>query len=170
MRRSSNRGPVVSLPKHCGVFPQTLRCFSSNTAVFSSKHCDVLAETLRHFDRNIAVFFPNARSSPYQRPPAPSQRAGTAYAPAGEVAFCSGNPILSAGGIAAFFNSWKDLHEREERAQWERSRMLAQCVLMPHSKKPLKATDVFKFPWDRLEEVAKKATKADFERMAEMFG
>ena len=47
--------------------------------------------------------------------------------------------------------------------------MLAQCVLMPHSKKPLKATDVFKFPWDRLEEVAKKATKADFERMAEMF-
>ena len=41
---------------------------------------------------------------------------------------------------------------------------------MPHSKKPLKATDVFKFPWDRLEEVAKKATKADFERMAEMFG
>ena len=64
----------------------------------------------------------------------------------------------------------KDLHEREERAQWERLRMLAQCVLMPHSKKPLKETDVFKFPWDRLEEVAKKATKADFERMTEMFG
>ena len=85
------------------------------------------------------------------------------------MAFRSGNPIPAAGGIAAFFNSWKDLHEREERAQWERLRMLAQCVLMPHSKKPLKATDVFKFPWDRLEEVAKKATKADFERMAEMF-
>ena len=48
--------------------------------------------------------------------------------------------------------------------------MLAQCVLMPHCKKPLKAPDVFKFPWDRLEYVAKNATKVDFERMAEMFG
>ena len=77
---------------------------------------------------------------------------------------------LTVDELLVIYEQWKDLHEREERAQWERLRMLAQCVLMPHSKKPLKATDVFKFPWDRLEEVVKKATKADFERMAEMFG
>ena len=77
---------------------------------------------------------------------------------------------LTTDELLTIYEQWKDLHEQEERAKWERMRMLAQCVLMPHSKKPLKATDVFKFPWDRLEEVAKKATKADFERMTEMFG
>ena len=77
---------------------------------------------------------------------------------------------LTVDELLVIYEQWKDLHEREERAQWERLRMLAQCVLMPHSKKPLKATDVFKFPWDRLEETVKNVTKADFERMAEMFG
>ena len=77
---------------------------------------------------------------------------------------------LTVDELLVIYEQWKELHEREERAQWERLRMLAQCVLMPHSKKPLKATDVFKLPWDRLEEMAKKATPADFERIAEMFG
>ena len=77
---------------------------------------------------------------------------------------------LTVDELLVIYEQWKDLHEREERAQWERLRILAQCVLMPHSKKPLKAPDVFKFPWDRLEETVKKVTKADFERMAEMFG
>lgn len=77
---------------------------------------------------------------------------------------------LTVDELLVIYEQWKELHEREERAQWERLRMLAQCVLMPHSKKPLKATDVFKFPWDSSKEEAKKATKADFERMAEMFG
>ena len=58
--------------------------------------------------------------------------------------------LLTVDELLVIYEQWKDLHEREERAQWERLRMLAQCVLMPHSKKPLKATDVFKFPWDRL--------------------
>lgn len=61
-------------------------------------------------------------------------------------------------------------HEWEERTRWERMRMLAQCVLMPHSKKPLKATDIFKLPWDSSESEVKKATKADFDRMEKMFG
>ena len=77
---------------------------------------------------------------------------------------------LTTDELLTIYEQWKDLYEREERARWERMRMLAQCVLMPHSKKPLKATDIFKFPWDSLKEEAKKATKADFERMAEMFG
>lgn len=76
---------------------------------------------------------------------------------------------LTVDELLVIYEQWKDLHEREERAQWERLRMLAQCVLMPHSKKPLKATDIFKFPWDRLEEAAKKATQADFKRILEMF-
>ncbi|MGM9796553.1 MAG: hypothetical protein ACI3ZY_03045 [Parabacteroides sp.] len=77
---------------------------------------------------------------------------------------------LTMDELLVIYEQWKDLHEREERARWERMRMLAQCMLMPHSKKPLKATDIFKFPWDSSKEEAKKATRADFERMAEMFG
>lgn len=77
---------------------------------------------------------------------------------------------LTVDELLDIYGQWRELHEQEERARWERIRMLAQCVLMPHSKKPLKATDIFKFPWDSLKEEAKKATKADFERMAEMFG
>ena len=77
---------------------------------------------------------------------------------------------LTTDELLTIYEQWKDLYEREERARWERMRMLAQCVLMPHSKKPLKATDVFKFPWDSSKEEAIKATKADFDRIAEMFG
>ena len=54
--------------------------------------------------------------------------------------------LLMVDELLVIYEQWKDLHEREERAQWERLRMLAQCVLMPHSKKPLKATDVFRIP------------------------
>ena len=77
--------------------------------------------------------------------------------------------LLTVDELLVIYEQWKDLHEREERAQWERLRMLAQCVLMPHSKKPLKATDVFKFPWDATIDEVKKATKADFKRILEMF-
>ena len=76
---------------------------------------------------------------------------------------------LTMDELLVIYEQWKDLHEREERAQWERLRMLAQCVLMPHSKKPLKATDVFIFPWDTSINEIKKATKADFKRILEMF-
>ena len=77
---------------------------------------------------------------------------------------------LTTDELLVIYEGWKDLYERGERARWERLRMLAQCVLMPHSKKPLQATDIFKFPWDSPKEEVEKATKADFERIAEMFG
>ena len=77
--------------------------------------------------------------------------------------------LLTVDELLVIYEQWKDLHEREERAQWERLRMLAQCVLMPHSKKPLKATDVFRFPWDTSINETKKATKSDFKRILEMF-
>ena len=77
--------------------------------------------------------------------------------------------LLTVDELLVIYEQWKDLHEREERAQWERLRMLAQCVLMPHSKKPLKATDVFRFPWDQSDKGVKKATRMDFDRMISMF-
>ena len=77
--------------------------------------------------------------------------------------------LLTVDELLVIYEQWKDLHEREERAQWERLRMLAQCVLMPHSKKPLKATDVFRFPWDQSDKGIKKATRMDFDRMKSMF-
>ena len=77
--------------------------------------------------------------------------------------------LLTVDELLVIYEQWKDLHEREERAQWERLRMLAQCVLMPHSKKPLKATDVFRFPWNQSDKGVKKATRMDFDRMKSMF-
>ena len=77
--------------------------------------------------------------------------------------------LLTVDELLVIYEQWKDLHEREERAQWERLRMLAQCVLMPHSKKPLKATDVFRFPWDQSDKGIKKATRMDFDRIKSMF-
>ena len=77
--------------------------------------------------------------------------------------------LLTVDELLVIYEQWKDLHEREERAQWERLRMLAQCVLMPHSKKPLKTTDVFRFPWDQSDKGVKKATRMDFDRMISMF-
>ena len=76
---------------------------------------------------------------------------------------------LTVDELLVIYEQWKDLHEREERAQWERSRMQVQCVLMQHSKKPLKATDVFRFPWDQSDKGIKKATRMDFDRMKSMF-
>ena len=76
---------------------------------------------------------------------------------------------LTVDELLVIYEQWKDLHEREERAQWERLRMLAQCVLMPHSKKTLKATDVFRFPWDQSDKGIKKATRMDFDRIKSMF-
>ena len=76
---------------------------------------------------------------------------------------------LTVDELLVIYEQWKDLHEQEERAQWERLRMLAQCVLMPHSKKPLKATDVFRIPWDQSDKGIKKATRMDFDRMKSMF-
>ena len=77
---------------------------------------------------------------------------------------------LTVDELLDIYGQWRELHEQEERARWEHIRMLAQCVLMPHSKKPLKATDIFKFQWDASIDEVKKATKADFERIADMFG
>ena len=77
--------------------------------------------------------------------------------------------LLTVDELLVIYEQWKELHEREERAQWERLRMLVQCVLMPHSKKPLKATDVFRFPWDQSDKGIKKATRMDFDRMKSMF-
>mgnify|MGYP006372428295 CR=1 FL=1 len=59
------------------------------------------------------------------------------------------------------------------RTSWEQTRFMAQCMLMPYSKKTMKATDVIKFEWDTPE--IKKVettipTKEDYERMKIRFG
>lgn len=37
---------------------------------------------------------------------------------------------------------------QQYRNEWERTRWLAMFILMPHSKKRVKPTDLVKFPWE----------------------
>lgn len=53
------------------------------------------------------------------------------------------------------YNAWSKLQEDNYHADWERTRMICLCSLLPHSKKKIKATDVMKFPWDKQEKKKK---------------
>lgn len=45
---------------------------------------------------------------------------------------------------------WREVQEAQSRERWEQTRHLAYLSLLPHvdKSKPLKITDVLKFPWD----------------------
>lgn len=50
--------------------------------------------------------------------------------------------------FSAVAERWKERQERESRQEWERTRLLAAMSLQPYSKKPVRPTDVMRFPWD----------------------
>ena len=43
------------------------------------------------------------------------------------------------------------LQAAKERQEWERARWLAVFIAQPHSKKPLRVTDIARFPWEEKE-------------------
>lgn len=47
------------------------------------------------------------------------------------------------------YASWLEDSERRERGMWERMRMECLCMLQPHSKKRLEASDIMLFPWEK---------------------
>ena len=68
--------------------------------------------------------------------------------------------------------------DQQNRNGWEQTRTLMMSVLMPHTKKKLKATDVLPFPWDNkikpkkelaskehIQEVLKRYDKTKFNKI-----
>lgn len=48
----------------------------------------------------------------------------------------------------AIAEAWDGMRQRSERSEWERARMQCLCMLQPHSRRQLAATDVMRFPWE----------------------
>lgn len=48
----------------------------------------------------------------------------------------------------AIVEAWSNQRQNAERCEWERARMQCLCMLQPHSRRQLAATDVMRFPWE----------------------
>jgi len=59
---------------------------------------------------------------------------------------------LTPAEFAAAYSIWKDNSEAQFRDQWERTRLVASCSLIPHSRKIRKPSDYFLFPWEKEKE------------------
>lgn len=71
------------------------------------------------------------------------------------------------------FEAWQQERMYDTRTSWKQARFIAQCALMPYSKKGLKATDVVVFDWEKEEKhkgSTAKTTKEDIARILERFG
>ena len=58
----------------------------------------------------------------------------------------------------SIYDRWRQLMDEERRERWEQARMMCLCQLQPWSKRPLKASDVMRFPWDEDEEKKQEHT------------
>ncbi len=45
--------------------------------------------------------------------------------------------------------SWREMNERQERDNWERTRILAAICIQPHIKKKITPRQLLPLPWDR---------------------
>lgn len=57
---------------------------------------------------------------------------------------------------------------QQYRNEWERTRWLALFMVMPHSKRKLKPTDLIRFPWEKIAVNVKdviQANKAIFDKL-----
>ena len=69
--------------------------------------------------------------------------------------------------FSAICKSYQEDEEQKMRMSWEQTRFLAVTNLQPYSKKPIKAQDVARFPWDN-DGPAVKQGKSSLERMREV--
>lgn len=67
--------------------------------------------------------------------------------------------------FSAVADAWGKREEGLMQRSWEQSRFIAVTSLQPYSSKPLKATDVLKFDWDKKKTPSKPTEKSTRERM-----
>lgn len=53
------------------------------------------------------------------------------------------------GEFRAVYDSWFGHQEMLMHHDWEVGRFIAATVVQPYSKKPLKPTDLIRFPWEK---------------------
>lgn len=56
--------------------------------------------------------------------------------------------LCTPSEFSAVAERWKERREGDLRQEWERTSLLAAMVLQPYSKKPVRPSDVMRFPWD----------------------
>lgn len=68
--------------------------------------------------------------------------------------------------------AWHRAEEARVRTSWEQARFVAQCVLMPYSKKKLEPEDIVVFKWEKEENrtTGHGTGRADFDRIRKMYG
>lgn len=75
--------------------------------------------------------------------------------------------------FSSIHQNWLEKEENKHRTGWEQARMMALCILQPHSKSTLHPRDVMQFEWDRdtnIEIETPLSTHSDFEKLKERWG
>lgn len=78
---------------------------------------------------------------------------------------------LTPDEFSAVADSWYSEAEMKHRAEWERSRWLAACMLTPHSKKAVAPKDIVEFEWEKTQNASpvQRSTREAFEKAKELF-
>lgn len=59
--------------------------------------------------------------------------------------------------FGAITEAWSDETEKQDRAEWERMRLLATITIQPHVKGKVKPEKLIQFPWEKPKTVRGKA-------------
>ena len=59
--------------------------------------------------------------------------------------FCRLSPLE----FSSIYEAWKERVESEDRAEWERMRMLATITIQPHVKGRMRPEKLLPFPWEK---------------------
>lgn len=75
----------------------------------------------------------------------------------------------------AIFKAWQDAREEEQRAEWERMRMLASICISPHVKHSPPPSKLLPFPWEKKSKaqqpkISKEDAKKRFEEITKRLG
>lgn len=77
---------------------------------------------------------------------------------------------LDFGEFRCVYDAWRKRREEDERAAWERMRMLATICISPHVKHSPTPQRLLPFPWERPKKkeqpkVSKEEAKRELERI-----
>ena len=70
--------------------------------------------------------------------------------------------------FSAVTDMWNKREESLKRRSWEQTRDLIMAIYLPFSSKPIKATDILQFEWDKKNTPSKPAEKSTRERFEQV--
>lgn len=72
--------------------------------------------------------------------------------------------------FGAVADRWGEHQMSVYRSGWEQARFIAMQISAPYSRKPLKATDIIRFPWDNQPAQPSAASREYFEDLKKRYG